>query len=230
MTGAPLTGPRPGALSTVSSLLRTDPALPTLLGSADATLAVALPAQAVLVAALANFTERTPIVVVTATGVDADRLADDLACLLPRRDDAGAPDAPGTATVGSVGGSVAVLPAWETLPFERVSPEVETMGRRLALLWGLRHPVDDPMFAPPRVIVAPIRALLQRLGPTPPDAPLTVRPGQELSADELLHAPGRGRVPARTSGGAPGGDRRTRRHHRRVPAHGRRAGAHRPLG
>ena len=96
------------------------------------------------------------------------------------------PDAPGTATVGSVGGSVAVLPAWETLPFERVSPEVETMGRRLALLWGLRHPVDDPMFAPPRVIVAPIRALLQRLGPTPPDVPLTVRPGQELSADELL--------------------------------------------
>jgi transcription-repair coupling factor (superfamily II helicase) len=33
-----------------------------------------------------------------------------------------------------------VLPAWETLPFERVSPEVETMGRRLALLWGLTHP------------------------------------------------------------------------------------------
>ncbi len=88
--------------------------------------------------------------------------------------------------MGAVGGSVAVLPAWETLPFERVSPEVETMGRRLALLWGLRHPVDDPLFAPPRVIVAPIRALLQRLGPTPPDAPLIVRPGQVLSADELL--------------------------------------------
>ena len=29
------------------------------------------------------------------------------------------------------------LPAWETLPFERVSPEVETMGRRLAILWAL---------------------------------------------------------------------------------------------
>ncbi len=178
-----MTGPRPGALSAIASLLRTDPVLPTLLGSADATLAVALPAQAVLVAALANFTERAPIVVVTATGVDADRVADDLACLLPRRDDEGAPS---EATVGAVGGSVAVLPAWETLPFERVSPEVETMGRRLALLWGLRHPVDDPMFAPPRVIVAPIRSLLQRLGPIPPDAPLVVRPGQELSADELL--------------------------------------------
>jgi transcription-repair coupling factor (superfamily II helicase) len=176
-----LTGPRPGALSAVSSLLRADPVLPSLLGSADATLAVALPAQAVLVAVLAHFTERAPIVVVTATGVDADRVADDLACLLPPGGDGA--DA---TVVGAMGGPVAVLPAWETLPFERVSPEVETMGRRLALLWGLRHPVDDPLFLPPRVIVAPIRALLQRLGPTPPDAPTTVRPGQQLSADELL--------------------------------------------
>ena len=55
---------------------------------------------------------------------------------------------PAPAVVGAVGGPVAVLPAWETLPFERVSPEVETMGRRLALLWGLRHPVDDPHVRP----------------------------------------------------------------------------------
>ena len=119
----------------------------SLLGSADATLAVALPAQAVLVAALAHFTERSPIVVVTATGVDADRLADDLACLLPRTATTVAGRA-GRPSWGRSGGPVAVLPAWETLPFERVSPEVETMGRRLALLWGLRHPVDDPLFAP----------------------------------------------------------------------------------
>ena len=36
-----------------------------------------------------------------------------------------------------VAAPVAVLPAWETLPFERVSPEVETMGRRLAVLHAL---------------------------------------------------------------------------------------------
>ena len=90
--------------------------------------------------------------------------------------------------VGAVAGPVAVLPAWETLPFERVSPEVETMGRRLALLWGLTHSQDDPALPPlPRVIVAPIRALLQRLGPHVQDAgPTTVRPGQQLSAEELL--------------------------------------------
>ena len=178
-----MTGPYDGALGAISRLLRSDPVLPTLLGSADATLAVATPAQSVLIAALANFTERSPIVVVTSTGVDAERVADDLACLLPRRtaDD-------GAVVVGAVEGPVAVLPAWETLPFERVSPEVETMGRRLALLWSLTHGEDDPSLpAPPRVIVAPIRALLQRLGPSAHDArPTTVRPGQELSVDELL--------------------------------------------
>jgi transcription-repair coupling factor (superfamily II helicase) len=73
------------------------------------------------------------------------------------------------------------------LPFERVSPEVETMGRRLALLWSLTHGEDDPSLPAPRVIVAPIRALLQRLGPSAHDAgPTTVRPGQELSVDQLL--------------------------------------------
>ena len=178
-----MTGPHDGALGAIPRLLRADPVLPTLLGSADATLAVSTPAQSVLIAALANFTERSPIVVVTSTGVDAERVADDLACLLPRRavdDDA--------VVVGAVEGPVAVLPAWETLPFERVSPEVETMGRRLALLWSLTHGEDDPLLpAPPRVIVAPIRALLQRLGPSALDArPTTVRPGQELSVDELL--------------------------------------------
>src|SRR3984957_11277255 len=108
-----------------------------------------MPAQPVLIAALAHFTERAPIVVVTPTGVDAERVADDLACLLPPE------DAHDRSVVGAVTGQVAVLPAWETLPFERVSPEVETMGRRLALLWSLQHPEDDPMLAPPRVIVAP---------------------------------------------------------------------------
>ena len=32
---------------------------------------------------------------------------------------------------------VALFPAWETLPFERISPSVETMGQRLELLWRL---------------------------------------------------------------------------------------------
>ena len=175
---SPLTS---GALAAVPQLLRSDPALPKVLGAADATVAVAASAQPIMLAALANFTERSPLLVVTATEVEAVRMADDLACFLAtdERDDA---------VVGAVGGPVVALPAWETLPFERVSPEVETMGRRLAILWGLTH-TDLGSVGPsaPRVIVAPIRALLQRLGPfRDATAPVLVRPGQELAAEELL--------------------------------------------
>ncbi len=59
------------------------------------------------------------------TGTMAGQLADDLAQFLR-------PD------------QVALFPAWETLPFERVSPSVETMGRRLELLWRLRDPERCP--------------------------------------------------------------------------------------
>ena len=54
---------------------------------------------------------------------------------------------------------VTYFPAWETLPFERVSPDIETMGQRMRLLAQLR---DET----PRIVVAPIRALLQRLSPS----------------------------------------------------------------
>ncbi len=50
---------------------------------------------------------------------------------------------------------VAYYPAWETLPHERLSPRADTVGRRLA---ALRRLASD---APPRVLVAPVRSLLQ---------------------------------------------------------------------
>ncbi len=174
-----MTPPTGGALAAVPQLLRSDPALPKVLGAADATVAVAASAQPVMLAALANFTERSPLLVVTATEVEAVRMADDLACFLAANDR-------GAAVAGAVGGAVVALPAWETLPFERVSPEVETMGRRLAILYGLTHG-DDEVAPMPRIIVAPIRALLQRLGPyRDATAPVVVRPGQDLAAEDLL--------------------------------------------
>ena len=36
---------------------------------------------------------------------------------------------------------VAYYPAWETLPHERLSPQSDTVGRRLAVLRRLAHPV-----------------------------------------------------------------------------------------
>ena len=79
------------------------------------------PARAFAVAGLAQVTGRHPIVVAVPTASDAERLAHDLAAFL-------GPD------------EVEMFPAWETLPFERVSPSVETMGRRLRAMWRLQPP------------------------------------------------------------------------------------------
>jgi transcription-repair coupling factor (superfamily II helicase) len=127
-------------LSQLPRRLRDDPALSGVLGRRTANLAVAESARAFTIAGIASLTDRAPIVVAVPTGQEADRLGHDLRAWL-------SPDV------------VEVFPAWETLPFERVSPGVETMGRRLKVLARLDS--DDP----PLVVVAPIRALLQRLGP-----------------------------------------------------------------
>ncbi len=171
----------PGSLAAVPRLLRTDPALGVLLGASDATVAVPEAAQAVVAAALAAFSERSPLLVVTATGLDAERLGDDLACLIgPEEDDTAG------AVVGALWGPVTVLPAWETLPFERVSPEIETMGHRVAVLHALTGAPDPSLPVPPRVIVTPVRALLQRLGPLEGLAPVVIRPGQQVDVGSLL--------------------------------------------
>ncbi|MBO0611261.1 transcription-repair coupling factor [Myceligenerans salitolerans] len=97
-------------------------------------------------ALLAAASERRPLVVVTATGREADELAAAVRTYLPggREDD------------------VAVLPAWETLPHERLSPRADTVARRLAVFRRLAHPSEERGQAGPlRVVVMPVRALLQ---------------------------------------------------------------------
>ena len=152
-------------LSAVPRRLRGDPVVATLMGARDTTLAVPEAAQAVVVAALAAFTERQPILVVTAAGLDAERLAGDLGCLLPRA----TPNDPGQDdVVGALHSPAVVLPAWETLPFERVSPDVETMGRRLAVLHSLiGGPAQGELPAAPRVIVAPVPRAAPASGSAP---------------------------------------------------------------
>ena len=56
---------------------------------------------------------------------------------------------------------VAYYPSWETLPHERLSPRSDTVGRRLAVLRRLRHPGSDVANGPVRVVVAPVRSILQ---------------------------------------------------------------------
>ena len=119
----------------------------------------------------------TPLLVVTATGRQAEETAAALTCYLPATD-------------------VAVFPAWETLPHERLSPRADTVATRLSVLRRLAHPEDgragapvssgapdpvssgvpdpassgvpdpvssgvpDPQRGPIRVLVVPVRALL----------------------------------------------------------------------
>ena len=169
-------------LDELPSRLRRVPALTRVVGRNDATLAVAGPAQPAVVAGLARLSERRPLLVVTPTEADADRLAADLTCFVGSDDEAPAAGA-GGAVAGVLSDPVLRLPAWETLPFERVSPEVATMGQRLAVLWQLA----DEGATRPTVVVASVRALLQRLAPWREiGAPLVIRPGDRLDTDEAL--------------------------------------------
>ncbi len=118
-----------------------DPVIARVVGRASDVLAVAEPARAMAIAALGEAADRRPVVVAVPTTAEADRLAADLSVYL-------GPD------------EVLSYPAWETLPFERISPSIETMGQRARVLWHLGG--EDRR---PRIIVAPVRALIQRLGP-----------------------------------------------------------------
>ncbi len=144
-----------------------------VVGASTATLAVATPAQAFVLAGLVRLGTRRPVLVVTPTGAAADQLAHDLEAFTR----GGPESADGT-------GTVEVFPAWETLPFERVSPEVSTMGRRLRLLWQLGGNVGSDG---PGIVVAPIKAVLQRLGPWRSAArPVVVAKGDQIEVDELV--------------------------------------------
>lgn len=83
-----------------------------------------------------------PLVVVTATGRDAEELATHLR--------------------GYIDG-VEVLPSWETLPHERLSPQRDTMARRVAVMRRLAHPEGEvgSRTGAIRVLLVPLRAFLQ---------------------------------------------------------------------
>jgi transcription-repair coupling factor (superfamily II helicase) len=177
MASDPATADVPNGLGALPALLRGEPALPHLFGAHDATLAVAGSAQAFVLAGLARLSGATPLLVVTASAADAERLAGDLSCFLPRANDAPVPP------FGDLADPVVVLGAWETLPFERVSPEIATMGSRLAVLWHMRTGTGVP-----RVVVAPVRAILQRLAPWESAPPLTIEKGATVDAETTLAA------------------------------------------
>ncbi len=149
------------ALAPLLEPVAADPALARLGSSAGATVAVPESARAVALAALVESGAGRPVLVAVPTSGEAERLVHDLGAFL-------GPD------------GVELFPAWETLPFERVSPSVETMGRRLRTMWRLHHGQAD-------VVVAPVRALVQRLGPHVDETePVVVEPAGRLDPAELV--------------------------------------------
>ena len=144
-------------------MLREEPGVLAALGRASTVLVVPEPARAVTLAGLLAASRRAPMVVAVPTAADAERLSADLQNFLPAN-------------------AVELFPAWETLPFERVSPSIETMGLRLRTMWRLR--TADPSLS---VIVAPARALVQRLGPHVEDVePIRVALRDQVDSLQLI--------------------------------------------
>jgi transcription-repair coupling factor (superfamily II helicase) len=129
-------------------------------------LALVGPASARLFVACA-LARRGPLLVVTATGREADDLSAELR--------------------GVYGDAVAMFPSWETLPHERLSPGVDTVGARMMLLRRLAHPDDTRLGPPLQVVVTAVRSLLQpmasELGRL---EPLTLAVGDEVVFEDVI--------------------------------------------
>ena len=150
-----------GALASLPALLRADPVLAELLGAELPTVAAAEAVRPYLLASIVKFSKRRTLAV-TATTVEAERLVHELRAFLNDEE-------------------VALFPAWETLPFERVSPSSEVMGRRLEVLGHLLSNGDGA-----RLVVAPVKALLQRLATSASrHEPLEVRVRDVVDLGEL---------------------------------------------
>jgi transcription-repair coupling factor (superfamily II helicase) len=131
-----------------------------------ADLALVGPANARVFAATA-LAQAGPLLVVTATGREADDLTAELR--------------------GVFGDAAAMFPSWETLPHERLSPGVDTVGARLMLLRRLAHPDDGRLGPPLRVVITTTRSLLQPMAPDLADVePVTLTAGAEAEFDDVI--------------------------------------------
>ena len=129
-------------------------------------LAVVGPVSAQLFVACA-LARSGPLLVVTATGREADDLTAELR--------------------GVYGEAAAMFPAWETLPHERLSPGVDTVGSRLLLLRRLARPDDARLGPPLAVVVTSVRSLLQPMAADLAEIePVTFEVGAEQDFDAVV--------------------------------------------
>lgn len=113
----------------------------------------------VTVAALVS--DETASVVITETTAEAESLFADLQQWLP-------------------GADVALWPAWDIHPLERVSPDAKVMAQRAHLRWRISQGEL------PLVIVASARAIAQVLPPTSAPEPWFFQVGRDYDRDEVI--------------------------------------------
>lgn len=168
-----MTGPGPARPETpiagLVDLALTAPTFQQLIDSAaarPAELHLVGPASARLFVATA-LARLGPLLVVTATGREADDLTAELR--------------------GVLGDAVAVFPSWETLPHERLSPGVDTVGARMMVLRRLSHPDDARLGPPLQVVVTAARSVLQPMTPRLGEVePVTLSVGREIAFEDVI--------------------------------------------
>ena len=121
--------------------------------------------------AVGTIAQHAPVLVITATARQAEDLTEQLKAML--------------------GDEVELMPAWETLPHERISPNVETVSQRMKVLRRLHRQTAGELGESEsriRVVVAPVRTLVQpiqdSLGAV---TPVHLAVDQEVDFEQIQH-------------------------------------------
>ena len=164
-----------GSLGEVREALARDPQFAALAhgdieapdDATDPSLLIGAP-QGIRPALAAATAERAPVVVVVPSGREAEELVEDIRSWY-RGDPA----------------AVAQLQSWETLPHERLSPRADTVANRMEVFRRLCHPRQgSAMFGPIRILVMPVRSLIQPVVAGIGDVvPLVFTRGEEMPLD-----------------------------------------------
>lgn len=112
---------------------------------------------------LSHRASANPIVIVTHSSRRAEDIGNELSAIL---------------------GNDAIIqfPAWETLPHEKLSPKSDTVAQRIHALYQLQNATSKA-----KILIAPIRALIQPLIGTITETPLLqLEIGKEISRSDLV--------------------------------------------
>ena len=160
-------------LAGLLDLIKADPAFLAIAENSQLAKTVDLVGPSVIyplvIAKIASEQETGITLVLTTTGRASDELAADLSAYLPTE-------------------GIAVFPSWETLPHERLSPSADTVGKRMAVLRRLAHPIVGSVHAAPiKVLITSVRAALQPIVADLGDQdPVELKVGDKASLTETV--------------------------------------------